>query len=402
MKLSRIDYNKRSQCTTCCEKKFNQYLDRYASSWYMLATAFSAFGFYIEFICYLFISVVTLSLIAIGKDLGLTASEVGLAITQSMVLSAIVQYGVLNCAQLNYLLVSIRRILEYNAIPQEDDPVNPILPPPTWPENGRIVLKNVNLKYSLCKPRVLKNLNLLIEPREKVGIVGRTGAGKSSLLSALFRLVKVDGIIEIDGFNTGDLPLKTVRSKLSIIPQDPVLFNGTLRYNLDPFNEYDDSVLYEALKAVELDASSTQMRRLSAKVRDRGTNYSIGQRQLICLARAIIRRNKIVILDEATANVDSETDVAIQKTMKKQFSDCTVLTVAHRLSTVINSDKILVIDAGELVEIGHPYVLMNNTGGKFYSMVAQTGPSTFAQLKNLAFQGYTEKLAKTKKSTTET
>ncbi|KAL3283459.1 hypothetical protein HHI36_006603 [Cryptolaemus montrouzieri] len=138
------------------------------------------------------------------------------------------------------------------------------------------------------------------------------------------------------------------------------------------------------------------MRRLSAKVRDRGTNYSIGQRQLICLARAIIRRNKIVILDEATANVDSETDVAIQKTMKKQFSDCTVLTVAHRLSTVINSDKILVIDAGELVEIGHPYVLMNNTGGKFYSMVAQTGPSTFAQLKNLAFQGYTEKLAKTK------
>ncbi|KAL3283460.1 hypothetical protein HHI36_006604 [Cryptolaemus montrouzieri] len=190
------------------KKKFNQYLDRYASSWYMLATAFSAFGFYIEFICYLFISVVTLSLIAIGKDLGLTASEVGLAITQSMVLSAIVQYGVLNCAQLNYLLVSIRRILEYNAIPQEDDPVNPILPPPTWPENGRIVLKNVNLKYSLCKPRVLKNLNLLIEPREKVGIVGRTGAGKSSLLSALFRLVKVDGIIEIDGFNTGDLPLK--------------------------------------------------------------------------------------------------------------------------------------------------------------------------------------------------
>lgn len=308
-------------------------------------------------------------------------------------MSAIVQYGVLNCAQINNLLVSISRILEYNTIPQEEETTtDTIKPPDTWPEKGQIIFEDVGLRYSICKPPVLKGLTFTINACEKIGIVGRTGAGKSSLICALFRMAKISGKVEIDGFETGSIPLQSLRSKISIIPQDPVLFNGTLRYNLDPFNEHDDHVLYEALKAVELNSNSRQVRKLSARVKDRGANYSVGQRQLICLARAIVRKNKIVILDEATANVDSQTDLAIEITMKKQFSDCTVLTVAHRLSTVMNSDKILVMDAGELVEIGHPYVLLSDVTGKFYSMVSQTGSSMAEHLKNIAFRNYQEKM----------
>ncbi|KAK9869560.1 hypothetical protein WA026_003313 [Henosepilachna vigintioctopunctata] len=380
------------------EKKFSQSLDQYTTSWYMVSTAFAAFGFYIEFISFIFTSTVTLSLILIGKDLFLTPSEVGLAVTQSMVLSALVQYGVLNCAQINQLLVSVRRILEYNSISQEENPLNPILPQPSWPKDGQIVFKDVSVKYSACKPSVLKNLTFKIEPREKVGIVGRTGAGKSSLLSALFKLVKISGEIEIDGVDVSEVNLKTIRSKLSIIPQDPVLFNGTLRFNLDPFNEYDDNVLYDALKAVGLNSTSGRIKKLSVKVTDGGSNFSVGQRQQICLARALIRRNRIVILDEATANIDSQTDFLIQTTMKQQFSECTVLTVAHRLSTVIDSDKILVIDSGELVEIGHPYILIKNGNGKFQSMVAHTGSSMAEQLTNIAQRSYEEKQIKTSKN----
>lgn len=214
--------------------------------------------------------------------------------------------------------------------------------------------------------------------------MGRTGAGKSSLISALFRLANLEGEIRIDDLNTKDLELATLRSKISIIPQDPVLFSGTLRYNLDPFEEHSDEVLYKAINDVELKDPANIINRLENHVMDHGANYSVGQKQLICLARAIVRRNKILMLDEATANVDPQTDALIQKTIRTKFADCTVLTVAHRLNTIMDSDKVLVMDAGTMVEFDHPYVLLQNENGVFYKMVMESGKSMSEQLTKMA------------------
>lgn len=236
---------------------------------------------------------------------------------------------------------------------------------------------------------MLKGLDLTIKPTEKVGIVGRTGAGKSSMISALLRLAKVEGIIEIDGIDTASVFLKDLRRNISIIPQNPVLFSGTVRKNLDPLHEFSDHALWNALQQVELkNVVGDEVNGLDSKVMDRGANFSVGQRQLICLARAILKNNKILILDEATANVDLQTDQLIQKTIRTQFSSCTVLTVAHRLETVIDSDKILVMDDGCVTEFDHPYVLLQNEDGHFTSLIRETGHNNYIKLYNIAKAAY--------------
>lgn len=217
---------------------------------------------------------------------------------------------------------------------------------------------------------------MCIDFQEKVGVVGRTGAGKSSIIQSLFRLAQNEGQILIDGVDIGVIGLHDLRKKISIIPQEAVLFSGSLRFNLDPFGERSDDELWHALEQVELKSVVSAMPDgIDGKVLDGGSNFSAGQRQLLCLARAILRNNKILILDEATANVDSETDKLIQETIRNRFADCTVITIAHRLNTVMDSDKVLVVDAGKVVEFDHPFELIQK-GGVFKRLLDQTGASS--------------------------
>ncbi len=248
------------------------------------------------------------------------------------------------------------------------------------------------MSYRPSLPPVLKNVSLDIKRGEKIGICGRTGAGKSTIMTALYRLVEpTSGSIIIDDIDISTLGLHELRSKLSIIPQDPVLFQGTIRSNLDPFGLCEDRVLWDALrKAWLLDsnelskvtASDSDNEKtgadslrfhLDATVEDDGNNFSLGERQLVALARALVRNSQILILDEATSSVDYHTDNKIQSTIANSFKHCTILCIAHRLSTIINYDRILVLDAGEVAEFDTPKNLFNIPNGAFRSMCANSG-----------------------------
>lgn len=292
-------------------------------------------------------------------------------------LTGMFQWGMRQWSELENQMTAVERVIEYTNIQNEDqDIVDRKSLPTNWPEAGSIKFRELCLRYSPNEPYVLKNLTFTVKPQEKIGIVGRTGAGKSSLIAALFQLTPIEGQIFIDELDITNYPLCEVRSKISIIPQEPVLFSGTLRKNLDPFDEHSDGELWSALEEVELKnlVSDTPFA-LNTRVSEGGSNFSVGQRQLLCLARAIVRKNKILVLDEATANVDPQTDALIQTTIREKFASCTVLTVAHRLHTIIDSDKVLVMDAGTIREYDHPYVLLQKQG-MFYGMVQQTGKAT--------------------------
>ncbi|KAG8381911.1 hypothetical protein BUALT_Bualt05G0022000 [Buddleja alternifolia] len=280
-------------------------------------------------------------------------------------------------------LNSVERVGMYIDLPCEAPEGNQ--PPHGWPDLGLIQFDDVFLRYRPELPPVLKGLSFTISPHQKVGIVGRTGAGKSSMLNALFRIVELErGRILIDDFDIAKFGLTGVRKVLGIIPQSPVLFSGNVRFNLDPFDEHDDLDLWEALERAHLkDVIRRSRFGLDAEVLEGGENFSVGQRQLLSLARALLRRSKILVLDEATAAVDVRTDALIQKTIREEFKSCTMLTIAHRLNTIINSNQILVLDSGQVVEYDTPQNLLENEASAFYKMVQSTGPANAQYLHNL-------------------
>lgn len=281
-------------------------------------------------------------------------------------LTGVLQWGIRQWAELENQMTCVERILEYADIEKEDKATGEKLE--NWPTDGKIVYENVNLSYGTSKGLVLKNINFIINPKSKIGIVGRTGAGKSSIISILFRLYRNEGLISIDDVDIKTLSLEFLRSNMAIIPQDPVLFTGTIRTNIDPTGRYNDTEIWEAVGTVKLKGL---LKTLDDEIHEGGANFSSGQRQLICLARAIVSKSKIIILDEATANMDPESESVIHSTIQESFASCTVLTIAHRLRSVLCSDIVMVVDKGEVIEFDKPSVLLGNKEGVFYKMVRQ-------------------------------
>eukprot|EP00795_Rhopilema_esculentum_P002810 gene2810-1037_t len=367
--------------------------DDHTRSWFAFLSCASWLGFRLELLCLLFIGFVAFICIAVaGFVPGLSGGAVGLILAYTLNVSGVFQQCVRQSTEVENQMTSVERVLEYCEIESEAPPVTEKRPPDNWPENGSISFKNMSLRYAPHLKDVLHRISCKVRPREKVGVCGRTGAGKSSLLSTLFRTAEPSGEIKIDNVNISELGLKDLRSKISIIPQDPILFSGTMRKNLDPFDSYQDADLWRALEEVQLKETVAALPgMLDSEMAESGHNLSVGQRQLVCLARAILRRNRILVIDEATANVDPKTDALIQETIRERFKDCTVLTIAHRLHTIMDSDRIMVLDAGQLKEFSEAYNLLRCRNSLLYQLVAQTGSSEAQKLFDIARKKYLER-----------
>ncbi|CAN0874920.1 ABC transporter C family member 2 [Linum grandiflorum] len=316
------------------------------------------------------------------------ASTMGLLLTYTLNITSLLSGVLRQASRAENSFNAVERVGAYIDLPSEAPAtIESNRPPPGWPSSGFIKFSDVFLRYRPELPPVLHGLSFTVSPSEKLGVVGRTGAGKSSMLNALFRIVEVErGEIIIDGCDIRKIGLMDLRKVLTIIPQAPVLFSGTVRLNLDPFSEHNDADLWEALERAHLkDVIRSNSLGLDAEVLEGGENFSVGQRQLLSLARALLRRSKILVLDEATAAVDVRTDALIQKTIREEFMSCTMLVIAHRLNTIIDCDRILVLDDGRVAEHATPEELLSNEKSAFYKMVQSTGSANAQYLRNLVF-----------------
>ena len=302
----------------------------------------------------------------------------GLALSYSIEVTNFLKHGVRMIATIEAQMNSVERILFYTKnieseapeyIPEKDPPAG------EWPKGGEIELQHASMRYR-DGPLVLKDLSLTVKAGEKVGVCGRTGSGKSSLMVLLFRISELEndgGKIVIDGVNTSEIGTAALRMNLSIIPQDPVLFSNTVRYNLDPFDTASDEEIWDVLKKVQMaEVIAVLPMGLQEQVSEGGENFSQGQRQLLCIARSLLRKPRILVMDEATASIDNATDATIQEMIRENFKDCTVLTIAHRLNTIMDSDRVLVLDDGRIAEYDTPQALLEQDEGFFKAMVERS------------------------------
>ncbi|CUI15196.1 ABC transporter, putative, partial [Bodo saltans] len=331
--------------------------------------------------------------VVVSSDDPAQAPVMSLAITYSIGIASAFGYLTTMTSDLESGMSSVERVKEYcDELPQEKvveygtEPEDIAAPPENWPSAGAVDFQNASLRYRDGLPLVLKSLTLRVEAGHKVGVVGRTGSGKSTIMLALFRMVELaEGTISFDGVNIANLKMKDLRNKITIIPQDPMLFQGTVRSNLDPFSQVSDDEVWRVLDTVGI---SERVKRdgegLECVVAEKGANFSVGQRQLLCLARALLKNCKILLLDEATASVDFEADALIQRTLRTAFKDCTVLTIAHRLATVIDSDRIMLMEHGVLKEYDSPANLVRSDESLFNAMLKRLGPEQYGMLYNEA------------------
>ncbi|GIJ85992.1 hypothetical protein Asppvi_004864 [Aspergillus pseudoviridinutans] len=339
-------------------------------------------AFWMSMVGAIFVATVTITFVNIRT---LDAALAGFALSYALELSDHISWLLSQYAQLELDANAAERIVEYTQLDQE--PQSGIAVPAYWPHNGEIEVTDLSVSYGPDLPPVLQDLTFTLRPGERVGIVGRTGAGKSSLALALLRCLDAQsGSIQIDGIDIAQVRLHDLRSRVGIIPQDPVVFAGTVREVLDPFAQHDDSELRDALREVGLlpddqdpegentsEGLSNGVFSLDASIIEGGRNLSQGQKQLLCLARALVSRPKILIMDEATASIDMESDIRIQRTLRQVVRGCTLLVIAHRLSTIADFDRIIVLDGGRVVEMGPPGELMKTENGVFRGLVEESG-----------------------------
>ncbi|KAG7468310.1 hypothetical protein MATL_G00141590 [Megalops atlanticus] len=360
-------YNKREQYI----ELFKQMSDTNSNHFLLFNCGTRWLSFRLDFLS----AVVTLfvALFVVMAPASISSAMKGLALSYTIQLTGMLQYVVRLSTELEAKFTSVERLQEYitGCVSEAPRKIKDVDIPDCWPVKGSITFQDYEMRYRENTPIVLNRLNLKIAPKEKIGIVGRTGSGKSSLIAALFRLVEpAKGMIFIDDVNTSLIGLEDLRSKLSVIPQDPVLFIGSVRYNLDPFNNYSDQEIWQALERTYMkDSISKLPEKLDSSVIENGENFSVGERQLICMARALLRNSKIILLDEATASIDSETDSLIQNTIREVFQHCTMLTIAHRINTVLECDKILVMENGKVAEFDKPEILLQQPDSLFSALL---------------------------------
>ncbi|XP_010512144.1 PREDICTED: ABC transporter C family member 10 [Camelina sativa] len=299
---------------------------------------------------------------------------IGMALSYGLSLNMGLVYSVQNQCYLANWIISVERLKQYtNLTPEAPEVIEETRPPVNWPVTGRVEITDLQIRYRRESPLVLKGISCIFEGGHKIGIVGRTGSGKTTLISALFRLVEpVGGKIVVDGVDISRIGVHDLRSRFGIIPQDPTLFNGTVRFNMDPLCQHSDAEIWEVLGKCQLrEVVQEKENGLDSLVVEDGSNWSMGQRQLFCLGRAVLRRSRVLVLDEATASIDNATDLILQKTIRREFADCTVITVAHRIPTVMDCTMVLSISDGRIVEYDEPMKLMKDENSLFGKLVKE-------------------------------
>ncbi|KAL9971579.1 hypothetical protein ACROYT_G017757 [Oculina patagonica] len=352
-------------------KELYRYQDRHNQTWFSMLSTVRWLAIRLEMICVVFIAFVVFLAIASHSGSGITALSVVYALQVVLDTS---QNGVRQCSEVENYMTAVERVVTYTQIEQEPGHENQTQPPDDWPQHSQVKVKNLGLVYYQGGPEILKDVSFTVDSNERIGIVGRTGAGKSSLVSALFRVPQPTGHVIIDGVDISDINIQSSRRAMSVITQNPVLFTGSLRMNLDPFEEYEDKELWDVLEEASLKTMVERLpQQLSEGIKECGANFSVGERQLLCLARALLKKDKIIVMDEATANVDYKTDQLIQETIRTKFQHCTVMTIAHRLNTIIDYDRVLVLQNGQIVEYDKPENLLLNEEGHFSRLYYRYG-----------------------------
>ncbi|KAK4766985.1 hypothetical protein SAY86_014736 [Trapa natans] len=317
-------------------------------------------GFRLELIGSVFLCFSAIFMILLPSNI-IRPENVGLSLSYGLSLNSVLFWAIYMSCFVENRMVSVERVKQFTRIPSEAAwNIKDRLPPLNWPSNGNIEIRDLQVRYRPNTPLVLKGITLSIHGGEKIGVVGRTGSGKSTLIQVFFRLVEPSGgRIVIDGIDLSLLGLHDIRSRFGIIPQEPVLFEGTVRSNIDPIGLYTDKEIWESLERCQLkDVVASKPDRLDSSVVDNGDNWSVGQRQLLCLGRVMLKRSRLLFLDEATASVDSQTDAVIQRIIREDFASCTIISIAHRIPTVMDCDRVLVIDAGKAREFDRPSALL--------------------------------------------
>ncbi|CAN4093072.1 unnamed protein product [Withania somnifera] len=317
-------------------------------------------GFRVELLGSLLLCVTAAFMIVLPSSI-IKPESIGLSQSYGLSLNSVLFWSIFISFFVENRMVSVERLKQFSCIPSEAEwRKTDFVPPPNWPSHGNVELENLQVRYRPNTPLVLKGITLTIRGGEKIGVVGRTGGGKSTLIQVFFRLVEpAAGRIIIDGIDISSLGLHDLRSRFGIIPQEPVLFEGTVRSNIDPIGQYSDDEIWQSLERCQLkDVVSSKPQELDSTVVDNGDNWSVRQRQLLCLGRVMLKRSRLLFMDEATASVDSQIDAVIQKIIREDFTACTIISIAHRIPTVMDCDRVLVVDAGITKEFDKPSHLL--------------------------------------------